>query len=180
LKIFTVLTHLLGVLRIGITNTHTIEIGRNRALGEARWTLSVRHLLLGTLRFKCEALCALDTISPIDCIVETFPRLIIWSSCLMTRDIDTAFYSDFSGSVSNCLRFPILHISNVIWLNQVGEGARRHLLLKSLHGIMCLLMLPTILLESTSRCGYFIRALSSTFFEPKTAGLNLKTDFIIL
>ena len=75
------------------------------------------------------------------------------------------------------MSFPHLHIRDVIWLDQVGKGAAGHLLLQPLHCILCLLVLPTVLLKSTSGCRHFVR--SSTLVDSNAARLYFYAAIIM-
>lgn len=70
-----------------------------------------------------------------------------------------------------------LQISDMIWLNQIREGSRWHLLLHPLHSVVSLLMLPAVLLKSTPRRRYFILMATATILKSHATWLNLDAHF---
>ena len=77
--------------------------------------------------FEGKALCTIDVVSTLDLAHVALACLVIRLSRLMTRDVDAALDGDLTRAVTT-VRVPHLNVGYVVRLNQVCEGARRHLL----------------------------------------------------
>ena len=116
LQILTIDAHiLLRVLRIGIANTHSIEIGGYGAFREAWWSLRVRLFLnRAFLGFKGQALCTLDVFVTLGLAQISLSCLVIRLSRLVTRDVDATLYDDLARAVAAGMRIPHLYVGYVV------------------------------------------------------------------